>query len=246
MHLYTDYAHVYHEEYAHLFDYHREFNFYHRFLREKKCKRIVELACGTGLLAFEFIKNGSYDYLGIDLNEEMLSIARETVPTGQFLQGDMRNLDSKFNDNFDAVLIVGRSFSHLVTNTDIFNCLATVNRILKAGGIFIFNTMNAVRIFSDFRESKDETKQVGDKIYHINTQLSKCLESNWVFQSNLHYQITDGNGFNEEFDETMLLRAFTRDELKLILRLAYFQVLSCRINEGKSWGSLTVIAQKPL
>jgi ubiquinone/menaquinone biosynthesis C-methylase UbiE len=91
--------------YQHLFDYDREFRLYDEMLKKYGCNRILEVGCGSGMLACRFIREG-YDYLGLDLFEEMLQIARKEVPEGRFVQGDMRSL--AFDEPFDAVLITGR------------------------------------------------------------------------------------------------------------------------------------------
>src|SRR4030042_6816681 len=118
--LYSALASIYHEMYQHIFDYDREFVFYDSLLKSQNCKKILEVGCGSGMLARRFIKNG-YDYLGLDLFSEMLDIARSEVKTPCFVQGDMRNLS--FNQEFEAVLITGRSIAYVTENKGIMDTL---------------------------------------------------------------------------------------------------------------------------
>ena len=83
--LYTTLANIYHEMYQHVFDYDKEFSFYDSILMNKNCKKILEVGCGSGMLARRFLKNG-YDYLGLDLYNEMLDIARREVDPNKFVQ----------------------------------------------------------------------------------------------------------------------------------------------------------------
>src|SRR3989338_679461 len=97
--LYSQLSRVYHEMYQSIFDYKKEFQFYNKLLKKYKCKKILEIGCGTGNLAAFFLKS-SYSYLGLDLSNEMLKIAREVEPKAKFVQGDMRNIKIKYR--FDA------------------------------------------------------------------------------------------------------------------------------------------------
>jgi predicted TPR repeat methyltransferase len=71
--------------YQHIFDYDAEFNFYDVILSGNHCHTILEIGCGTGMLARRFI-NHAYDYLGLDLHNEMLNIARTEVTSGKFIK----------------------------------------------------------------------------------------------------------------------------------------------------------------
>ena len=64
--------------YQHIFDYDEEYNFYDSILKKNNCTNILEIGCGSGMLARRFLKNG-YSYLGLDLFNEMLNIARNEV-----------------------------------------------------------------------------------------------------------------------------------------------------------------------
>ena len=89
--LYSTMAEIYHEMYQHIFDYDKEFDFYDSILKRNRFNKILEIGCGTGMLACRFLEQG-YDYLGLDLFNEMLDIARREVKSERFIQCDMRNL----------------------------------------------------------------------------------------------------------------------------------------------------------
>lgn len=72
--LYSTLAPVYHEMYQHIFDYDKEFSFYDTLLKTHHCHKVLEVGCGSGMLARRFIESG-YDYHGLDLSNEMLDIA---------------------------------------------------------------------------------------------------------------------------------------------------------------------------
>ncbi len=51
---------------------------------------ILEIGCGNGRDAEEIIKHTS-DYLGIDISEKLVELARQKVPTGKFEVADIEN-----------------------------------------------------------------------------------------------------------------------------------------------------------
>lgn len=66
-------------------------------------KKILDIACGTGSQAAVLVEAG-HEVIGIDLSEDMLSIARRKVPEATFRQGDASALP--FRDNsFDVAII---------------------------------------------------------------------------------------------------------------------------------------------
>jgi len=67
--------------------------------------RLLEVGCGSGLIYERIVPKllPNDGYLGVDISEKMLSIARRTYPEGQFRLGDGYDLD--FADrSFDVVI----------------------------------------------------------------------------------------------------------------------------------------------
>ncbi|MHA1563171.1 MAG: class I SAM-dependent methyltransferase, partial [Promethearchaeota archaeon] len=77
--LYSKLARVYHEMYQTIFDYDEEFQIYDTYLKKYNGKKVLELGCGSGNLGYRLVK-ANYNYLGLDLFPEMLTIAREEFP----------------------------------------------------------------------------------------------------------------------------------------------------------------------
>tara|TARA_B100000315_G_scaffold254865_1_gene296833 strand:+ start:465 stop:1154 length:690 start_codon:yes stop_codon:yes gene_type:complete len=78
-------------------------------LAGKKVKRILDLGCGTGKLAFDLAKRG-YSVTGVDINEEAIKIANLSLKSCnhrihlKFLVGDATGL--KLDEGpFDAILL---------------------------------------------------------------------------------------------------------------------------------------------
>jgi SAM-dependent methyltransferase len=195
----------------------------------------LEIGCGTGMLARRFIKNG-YNYLGLDLFKEMLDIARAEVQAQCFIQGDMRNLS--FNEEFDAVLITGRSIAYVTENKGIMDTMNGINKSLKDEGLLVFGVFEANAIFDHFDDFEQHFDLGNKKIRRI-SHMEKNLTTGWTYDWHAKY-IIEQEGHCSEVDDVTTLRAFTRDEMLLFLKLAGFEIRDI-IAEEKAF---TVIAAK--
>lgn len=241
MKLYSEFAWACHEIYAHTFDYATEFRRYDTIFKAHDCHSVLELACGTGLLARHFI-TAKYDYLGIDLHEEMLAIARQNTPSGRFLQGDMRHFEPPEKKKWDGVLVAGRSFYHLITNTEVLDCLASVGRALRSKGILAFEVFDAMQTFTNFRSYGHRTIFDGEDYYKRKVHFERLFDTGWTERAREKY-IIKKNGVITKFRHNVVIRAFLPDEIRLLLRMGGFEMLSCTQLEDAPTINV-VVAQK--
>ena len=92
---------------------------------------VLDVACGTGDMMVELVRWGC-DVTGVDLSEEMMSIARLKVKDARLMEADAEHLP--FDDNtFDAVTCAFgvRNFVHLEQG------LAEMLRVLRPGGTMV-------------------------------------------------------------------------------------------------------------
>ncbi len=89
---------------------------------------VLDVACGTGDMVQELQKRGCL-VTGVDLSEEMLTIAKSKAPTATYMIADAEHLPFE-NDCFDAVTCAFgvRNFVHLEQG------LGEMLRVLKPGG----------------------------------------------------------------------------------------------------------------
>jgi SAM-dependent methyltransferase len=233
--LYSTLANIYHEMYQHIFDYDEEYNFYDSILKKNNCNDILEIGCGSGMLARRFLKNG-YNYLGLDIFNEMLNIARHEVKADTFVQCDMRNLT--FSEQFDSVLITGRSLAYVVENKGIIDTFTGVHKSLREKGLFVFGIFEANGIFDNFSNFEQNIEHNKKRIRRI-SKLKKNLETGWTYDWYAKY-IIECNGVVTEYDDLTTLRAFTRDEILLFLKLTGFEVIEI-LDDPKT---ITLIAKK--
>lgn len=95
-----------------------------------KHSRILDVGSGPGQFTKHMIKKG-FEVVGIDFSKEMVAIAKEKVPSIDFLHMDMRQLD--FPDNaFDGVFSA-YSLIH-IPSEEVLATLKGFHRVLRACG----------------------------------------------------------------------------------------------------------------
>ena len=220
--LYTELARVYHEMYLTLFDYEREFQFFHELLERYASRSVVELGCGSGNLAPYFLEHG-YEYRGVDIAPEMLKIAREVVPHAAFCQGDMRSF--KLDDPVDAAIITGRSTSYLLTNEDVRNALRCIREALRENGFLIFDAFRAESVIVGSKTEFIHEATFGDRSYKRISRKSRNLQTGWTWNWDAEYQIDEPGKPTRIVKDSSVLRAFTEQELRLFLTLEQFDLV---------------------
>ena len=238
MNLYKDLSTIYHEMYRKLFDYDKEFVFYHSILKRFEARKIVEFGCGTGNLAKRFLA-ANVDYLGVDLNQEMLDIAAKSLPKEHFLQSDMQTFQS--SSTFDAALITGRTISYLTSNQGMLQAFRSIHTCLVEGGLLVFDAIDATCLFENFDES-EQVLRVGK--YKRISRSTPNLQTGLTWDWNSDYFVETDNGFKAIGTDSAVIRAFTMDELKLFLKLSGFELLEIVDKDTYAWKDHYFIAKK--
>ena len=106
----------------------------------KQAKSALDLACGPGYHALETARRGLTTY-GLDLNEEMLDLAKEKAAAENlsvtWLAKDMR--DFKLKSPVDVAFIMFDGIDALLTNKDIVAHFKTIAKNLTRKGIYIID-----------------------------------------------------------------------------------------------------------
>jgi len=99
--------------------------------RVKEGERVLDLGCGNGRL-LEFLKDKQVDYVGADISNQLLDIARQRYPANQFVLIDGLNLP--FPDNsFDWIFSIA-VLQHVPSLELRKIFLKETRRVLKPGG----------------------------------------------------------------------------------------------------------------
>ncbi len=129
-------------------------------LINKQNPRVLEIGCGNGRDAKEIIKKTN-DYLGVDVSEKLIDLARVKVPEARFEVADI--ISFKFPKNIDIVFAFA-SLIHVDKDE------------LKVIFMKIFNSLNqsgVVRIslkYSDEYKEVTEESEFGIRTYYYYSQ----------------------------------------------------------------------------
>lgn len=117
-------------------DYARESDILHGLIQAHKRSvgnRLLEVACGTGAHLTHLRPH--YQAQGLDLSEEMLTVAREKNPDMTFSQGDMRTFD--LNQRFDVVTCLFSSICYMQTPADLHAAVSNMAHYVQPGGVLL-------------------------------------------------------------------------------------------------------------
>lgn len=108
------------------------------------CRAILDLGCGTGLLAASLARQSERLVVGIDQAAAMLDIARQRPGAERvcWLRDDAGSL--RLGCRFDLVLLTGHAFQVFLTHDDQSAVLRTIASHLAPRGRFIFDSRNPV------------------------------------------------------------------------------------------------------
>lgn len=98
---------------------------------------ILDVGCGAGIPTAKFLVKRGLKVTGIDLSNTMLNLARQHVPSAEFLKMDMNELE--FEENvFDGIVSVYTLFH--IPKKDHLKIFRKFFEILKPEGILLINT----------------------------------------------------------------------------------------------------------
>lgn len=144
----------------------------------KKNPFVLEIGCANGRDAKEILKYTN-NYLGIDISEELIKIAKQNIPKGEFKVADIENYI--FPKNIDIIF----SFASLIhSNKDnLQKVLNEAHKSLNAGGIFYISMK-----YGKYQESTKED-EFGIRTYYFYTSedIRKIIDSNYeIIKEDVH------------------------------------------------------------
>ncbi len=221
---YCDFASVY-DAFTSNIDYPRRTAYYDRQIAAFGGKKgiLLDLACGTGSMSFEFAKLG-YDVIGIDGSEEMLSAAMDKklesgIDSVIFLCQQMQELD--LYGTIDATVCALDSLNHLTELKDLQEVFRRVSLFTNPGGLFLFD----VNTLYKHREI------LGNNTFFYDEPGASCVWQNTFIepdtvQIDLDFFIEAEHGLYRRAVEQFQERAYADETLQSMLRKAGFSVLA--------------------
>jgi SAM-dependent methyltransferase len=108
---------------------------------------VLDAACGSGGHALALAKWG-YSVSGADISAEMLALARRKATKAgledlAFVQAGLDELPEQFPAaQVDAVICLGNSLPHLLSQEDLLAALRSMAAMLRPGGLLVMQNLN--------------------------------------------------------------------------------------------------------
>lgn len=163
-----------------------------------KDQHILELGCGTGILALELTKAG-FDITGLDLSSDMLSLAyNRQLETGMkfpLVEMDMRDLSEL--ESFDGVICYSDALCYIETEEEKGQIFSEVYNKLNHDGVFLFDVHSTYQIeeFDQF-SYHDEVEGI------VFLWDSYTGDGEYAIEHHLTFFVEKADGKYERFEET--------------------------------------------
>ena len=128
--------------------------------------RILDIACGTGILALELARCG-HTVHGTDISPEMIDIAKTKaigLPNLSFAVKDMTRFRSE--GKFDMVTCTFDSINYLRRLYDVRKMMYSVASVLDSGGIFLFDS-NTKYLYIKHKDELLKREINGEEFLHM-------------------------------------------------------------------------------
>ena len=179
-------------------------------------KSLLDVACGTGVHAGFLSKY--YQVEGLDLDKQMLAVAKKKHPKIRFHQGDMTNFD--LGRQFDAVVCLFSSIGYVKTKPRLQKAIKNMSRQLLPGGVLLIEPWFAPKQWYSGRISMTEVNQPDLKIVRMSLSKQRGKLSLIEFQ----YLIGTPKGIEHE-KEIHELGLFTHKEYTDAFKAAGLNVI---------------------
>lgn len=200
-------------------DYAREAQLIHELIQQYKQSHgnaLLDVACGTGA-HIAFLRQ-NYTVEGLDLDEQMLEIARRRNPGVPFHRADM--VDFELGRRFDAILCLFSSIGYVKTVQRLNQALQTMRRHLNTGGVVLVEPWLTPQRFKAGHLGSIFVDQPDLKIARMNLA---AVEDN-VTIMDFHYLVGTPQDI-EYFTERHELGLFTHEEYLEAFKQSSLEVL---------------------
>lgn len=217
-------ATVYEAMYHSFINYEEEYQFYSKVIKRYGKTEVVEIGCGTGNLVNHFMKAG-FNYIGLDMSQDMINLAKEKTPTAQFIKDDMRSFT--LPKAVESTIITARTISYLLTNEDVNNTFHSISNNLQKGGILSFDIIDANKFIPMVAGEKEivHTAIANQTTYIRKSKWKLQLINGMDFLWNAIYYKKDKQKLIEIGQDHSTVRAFTVNEIEIFLSINGFKTL---------------------
>lgn len=173
---------------------------------------LVDLACGTGNTAIPWAGARGRTVIGVDASEAMLRVARRKSRRVRWVRRDLRDLT--LDVTADVATCHFDALNHVLDAKDLQRIFANTARILRPGGLFLFD-LNT-RFFLEWLGTSEKLFRVGPDVF---TAYNAFDRKTGLATFNQLWFVKEGRLYRKVL-VTVTTRSFEDAELRRMLRVA--------------------------
>lgn len=191
-------AELYDRIYGSFKDYEQECRKIHLLLQQEhpSAHILLDVACGTGEHARILNTLFNYEVDGIDLDSDLIAIAKEKNPTGTFCKGDMVNFS--LGKTYDVVMCLFSSIGYVKTLDRVTASLKMFSKHLRDEGIIMVepwfqpDALSPGKIFLNIAQDDDLSvarmayNQVNDRLSTLHFEYLIGIEGKITHEVEIH------------------------------------------------------------
>jgi SAM-dependent methyltransferase len=235
--LYTEFAKYYDKLEFQYRDYPEESKWIADLLRNRHCRNVIDLSCGTGSHLSLLKKDAEgLNFVGMDASRQMVSLANAKLQDIPLIRADFLHTPFE-SETFDAALCMYWSVAGL-TDELVKVLFSQANYILRRNGLFVLDTENAEGIKENLLDAP-----FIDAFFNDPDEGQIVIRANFSTKSNPDlvdwhsYYLLEKEGVSELVTDRMNLRFYSREKLESLLVAAGFRVLEVLSAPGKKFSS---------
>ena len=178
-------------------------------------KKLLDVGCGTGMHLKYF--NDDFSCTGIDINNEMVEVAKCKVKNVIFEQGDM--IDFSLKTEYDAILCLFSSIGYVKTYSNLEKTIKNFAKHLKKEGVLIIEPWFTKSTYWVGEPGMTIYDGKDIKIARLNTTK---IEGNLSIME-MHYLIAERNEEIKYFSDTHEVGLFEIDRTLEFMEKAKFR-----------------------
>ena len=191
-------------------------------------QKVLELACGTGSLAFALDRYGCYRITATDKSAAMIQKAKKKVDRKEsdirFEQMDF--LDNNLTETFDIIVSIFDSVNYLHSTEDIHRLLHQTKKVMNSNSLFIFD-------FTTPRNSVEAITYLNNEEGTTTDNYHFFRKSEYDVEQQIHYNIfeikklaDDRKEVIEHYTEEHRQRTYNLTQMQNIIAGTDFEIVA--------------------
>jgi glycine/sarcosine N-methyltransferase len=187
---------------------------FNEIIRRYSIKSALDAGAGTGFHSLILAKLG-VQVTAVDISSKMIDRLRQNARrldlSVHTVVSDFENISNSVNTTFDAVLCLGNSFVHLLTDNALEKTLSNFYSLLKPGGVLLIQILNYDKIMKERKRIQNIKKRGNTRFVRLYDYCNERLFFNIL-------KLTDTDTETDHSIQTVELRPLRKVELADFLK----------------------------